>query len=885
MRRGTGGGSRSQEGRHSTKPSEMQEQRLDQIGAASSPRHEDGATAAALLRVGKKRQEPHSPTSEASEVAASQWKIEVDDADHHTIVDMTLRTVRYIVVLVFGLGFAIAYAGFSFKGMVLKSKVYDVEGSSTNADEYVSQYSSITGPLMFAVSKVLEFYCETLVFPTLQTYLHNCSFFPGDQPQRVESKVKKNALFWIFKIIFILINVGLASLYVSQLAAGIDRNISTEDLVSESPIANAATSTTAVGVTAKATNVMDTILRSVVTGNAEPFEVKTECGVASQGAARPKLTQVDTTSLSIGFPLNDWNYDLLPNGMSPTTSIEFTYGEYNKQKSKYNQQASMYGLNVTRAFETMLQGTVLFERSVTDMDFTYTFNCTLLFEEESTARRRRRLQDSSPIEDDEGEDIEADFLDDDWESTEDGTGSTKAAKCWGFDSSAQLILDQISLGNATFETLVNVLIEVMNNSRPSATDDVKLSFETYSLTDLIKIETITMDIPLDGKYAQFETELDPVNNSVPIHSLDWDECGREKCVYKSSNSYSFFRHETALTPYVSGCDVSSLYFDTDLQNFFPDNCTSEENAMMLYGMGTYLKADAFRFDSAKNKSVLVAPRAFVSLSFGRLSWEYTELDKKFDADCTDAKCMGLLIPFNNGGSVLLAGKDFIPTDYLTNNTFLKPLRLLTLNSVVIPQSEASNATNLTEWTWNAINLANIGSTGTTKRDGGSAPRCDSLVDSYIDHVERNHFYLEKPLQTMYTSALYYLLQNGVASDFVTYKVEGKNTTRLDLDGALEIKKISFSISTTSALATFAGCIAMCLLAAAVIVFPTDRVKLSPNTTPAAQYVQILTDDMYPDVIHKKRLRFDNGDALLMNEYIVDNIVLHAKRDHNKKIYL
>ncbi|KAF1319881.1 hypothetical protein FI667_g12828, partial [Globisporangium splendens] len=845
------------------KASEMPH-RLDQIGGEHRA---DDDTAALKQDSRSRKSESGADTSYDN---APQYKIEVDDADHHTIVDMTLRTVRYVVVLVFGLGFAIAYAGFSFKGMVLRHNVYDEEGSSTNADRYVSQYSSITGPLMFAVSKILEFYCETLVFPTLQTYLHNCSFFPGDQPQRVESKAKKNALFWFFKIIYILINVGLASLYVSQLSAGIERNISTQDLYSTNTIANLEST---VSVNEKEINVVDTILRSVVTGNAEPFELKTDCGTANQSGTRPKLAQVDTTTLSIGFPLNDWNYDILPVGLIANTSVNFTYGEYKKESSKYDKEFLASGLNVTRVFETMLQGTVLFERSITDMDFTQTYDCSYQIEK-ARRRRRRRLQE---VEDDEGDNTDEDFGGDDG-STE---GTIKDAKCWGFNSSAQLILDQLRFGNATYEVMVEKMIENFEISQPAvATDDVEMSFDTYSLADLISMETIAIDIPLDGDFAQFETELDPVSN-VSVLYLDVEDCGRDKCVYKSSNTFSFYRHETSLTPYVTGCNTENLYVDEDLQNFFPAGCTSEENSLMTYGLGTYIKADAFRFDSAKGKSVLVNPRSYVALSFGRVSWKYKMLDKQYGADCTDDKCSGLSIPYNSGNNVLLVGEDFIPTDHV-NNTFLRPLRLLTLNSIVVPQTASDG--NMTEWIWSPINLANVGS-GITARDGGSTSQCDSLADSYIDHIERNHLYLEKPLQSMYTSALYYLFQNGLASRFVEYKVEEKDATRLDLDGALEIKEIKFSIPLTSGIATFTGCLAMCLLAAAVILLPTDRVKLSPNTTPAAQYVQILTDDMYPDVIHKKRLRFDNGDVLLMNEYIVDNIVLHAKRDHSKKIYL
>ena len=85
--------------------------------------------------------------------------------------------------------------------------------------------------------------------------------------------------------------------------------------------------------------------------------------------------------------------------------------------------------------------------------------------------------------------------------------------------------------------------------------------------------------------------------------------------------------------------------------------------------------------------------------------------------------------------------------------------------------------------------------------------------------------------------------------------------------------------------TLADCIFIVLLMMSVIYLPTPRVKLSADTTPAAQYVQILTDDLYPDLVHKKRLRFAHGDCLLFNEYVVDAIVLNAKRDHTKKLYL
>ncbi|GMF64099.1 unnamed protein product [Phytophthora fragariaefolia] len=179
----------------------------------------------------------------------------------------------------------------------------------------------------------------------------------------------------------------------------------------------------------------------------------------------------------------------------------------------------------------------------------------------------------------------------------------------------------------------------------------------------------------------------------------------------------------------------------------------------------------------------------------------------------------------------------------------------------------------------------------------SSSECTPLVDAYLTHIEMNHFYLDgQSSQDMYSAALFYLLQRGVPTSYA----DMLSRRRLALSAvmvssgsgsgavngtAAATTDIEVNVPTATALVTLAGCIFIVVLMLCVVYLPTSRVKLSPDTTPAAQYVQILTDDLYPDVVHKKRLRFANGDCLLFNEYIVDSIVLHAKRDQTKKIYL
>lgn len=792
----------------------------------------------------------HSPPAAAVARATAAPGVAIaDDADHHTIVDMSLRTTRYVVVLFIGLGFALAYAIFSFEGLTLRSKVFEPEGSSDLADDYVEKYSSISGPMMFMISKILEFYLETLVFPTLVTYLHNCSFYPGDQPHRVESKAKANVLYWAFKCIFILINVGLASLYVSQLSDGVKQFIASGDVYSEPPVFFTYSTNNAGKALDDPMTLDQTLLKSVVTGYTDAFDLRLECGAVKHSETDPAVDQVDATSLSVGFYMNDWNSGLLASGLeNPTSSVEFTYGEFKSNPSKF--QESTKGLNVTLAVETFAQGTVLFEQAVGNMDLSRNYSCTF-------------TNGTHPF----------------------------PMQCFGVDTEVVSVLNLIAKKQESLENLVKVIVRVANNSIPqsSTTDNIKMGFHSYKVTDQIQLESITLDIPLEGAYGLDKIEFDGTNKTVPVHFLEASECGRTKCVYKSFNTKSFMRNEVSLTPFMTGCS-NKVQRDSELDTFAPPGCKPVSDAVMLFGIGSYITADSLELDSTQKRRKLVNPKAYVSLSFGKLSWAVTQLNNSHNAECTDdSKCTGLSMRLLHKQSdsdtidegMLLLGKDYIPTLH-ANSTMLRPLRLLRLNSVFVPLISEAEGEN--EFAMSVINPERVGYV--PPGVFGNAQMCDSLVDSYINHVDGNHFYMEKPLQTMYTSALYYLFQDAVATELV--KVDPKKADsekRLNLDGAWEIKEITFSVGAAPAIATFVGCFAMVALSLALIFLPTARVKQSPNTTPAAQYVQILTDDMYPDLIHKKRLRFENGDALLMNEYVVDNIVLHAKRDHSKKIYL
>ncbi|DBA01223.1 TPA: hypothetical protein N0F65_010815 [Lagenidium giganteum] len=842
--------------------------------------------------------------------------------DHHTIVSLTLWSGRYTALVLLGLSVAIAYGAFSLEGVVLESNILDEVGSSKNADDRVESFNAVTGALTFTFTKIFEFYAETFVFPSMLTYLLNCSLFPGDQPQRVRSHVKEGVLFWSFKALLILFNIGTASLYVGQRRGQVEHNVVAQDLY----LSNSSLATPIRPSNTSANSMVDlqnTILRAAVREYTAPFELLDRCqGNGEDTMYRSEWNDVDSTSVTYGFPLNEWNSWLLPRGVKAATNITLRVGDFHSKKGKFNKAADELSLNIKLAYDLFLQGKLQFERAVSDMDLSLAYPCGEVdgrwgttggsiavlrpnatttpapvrsAAASNTSERKlqmRRTQSSTAG-------AEADTL-----APETSTSSSSSTsgdvtflygddkyneelfpdgkrKCRGARTSLHLLENVTSPSMQTLEHLVETITTGINFTTPTNVDDITIGFHRFEVSQHIGIATMTIDFPLIGDYR-------PYGDGLSTRDFFPYECGAESCVFTSTNVKSFFRRELLLTRFMTDCNVKDLKYSPDYSNYLPTGCKPQDNATFLYGLGTYVRGDSLEIGSA-NLASLKNPQTYVSLSFGRLVWTPTDLDKTFDVQCGGSGCRGLDVPLQDGATrkVLLVGDKSLPTEHATSNA-TTPLRLLALNTAQVPLK--SNQSVIAMQQWNYINTANIPAVDlVSRRDEATwtTDTCNPLVDSYVAHLEANRFIMEKPLQPMLTASLFYLLQNGIVLDIDTTSPASQKggKPRLQIAGAQEEKVISFSIPSLSAGVTLSGCGLMCLLAAAVIAFPLARVKLAPHTTPAAEYVRILTDDLYPDTVHHKRLRFDNGDALPMNDYVVDGIILRAERDHSKRIFL
>uniref|UniRef100_K3X962 Uncharacterized protein n=1 Tax=Globisporangium ultimum (strain ATCC 200006 / CBS 805.95 / DAOM BR144) TaxID=431595 RepID=K3X962_GLOUD len=684
------------------------------------------------------------------------------NADRHTIVDMSLRSVRFVVITTIALVAAFTYATATNNKMELKMMHRGSKNPAVftkEVESQVSDYNALFGTIMFAGSKIFEVYCETLIFPTLHTYLHNCSLYPGDQPQRVHSKVKANAIFWGLKAVLIFMNVGFASLYVGQSsnASEVTRRLSSMEDMEPLRMHTVSHGWETLD------SLHNTILHTAVTGSTTPFTFADACH--SEGTSSLSVLDVDTTSVEVGVPTHEWSGGVLPHGATPKLHLQVGVDEFSKHALLYEEQLKAHKYDVATVMELFTQGATVLSLSL---------------------GQQPPLQSQLP---------------DSWQG------------------------------------VMNVVARAMNATLPIEVNKLNIGLEIYELAEDIMLTSMTVDVPVHPAAAS-ATVCGAGGSCVFSHPVD-----------------SQLKREISIMPYTKDCESSS-------------KCRAEDNTAFLYGLGTFVA-------SAGSSAT---PTTHLTLSFGKLVWRESPLHVRHQAECVEGHCLGLSVPLASMNGVVLVGSEAIPRDHL-EATLAAPLRLVALRPASFKEKSGDSFYS----TWDRI-VGNAASSNHTTAfvETQQFSGCHALVDSYLQHIESNRFYLEKPVQAMYTSALLYLLQNGVPTPYAD-----ATSRRLALAASSGAGKIEIvlGIPLSSSLATFIGCAVMLLLTVFVIFFPTERVKLSPNTTPAARYVQILTDDLYPDIVHKKRLRFINGDALLFNEYVVDSIVLYAKRKEQKKIYL
>ncbi|ETL34204.1 hypothetical protein L916_13532, partial [Phytophthora nicotianae] len=257
--------------------------------------------------------------------------------DSNTIVEVSLRLERFVICVAAALAASGAFLFLMSRKATLKILEGSGEELSREVNDVVDNYKSVSAYLQITASTFFAVFCETLIFPTLATYLHNCSLYPGDQPARVHSVLKERGIFWGLKMIIIIMNIGFTSVNINTERKDPSRRLTSSDEL-ETIVMPIKTS----WVVDSDAGVLHSILRTSMTGTTTPFAFEDTCkwskhndyDAAQQWGAW--ADDVDTTSVSFSFPSHAWNTALLSSHPTvPTRSAEIPLRDYLATTEKY----------------------------------------------------------------------------------------------------------------------------------------------------------------------------------------------------------------------------------------------------------------------------------------------------------------------------------------------------------------------------------------------------------------------------------------------------------------------------------------------------------------------------------------------------------------------
>ncbi|KAK1942895.1 hypothetical protein P3T76_005532 [Phytophthora citrophthora] len=352
-------------------------------------------------------------------------------------------------------------------------------------------------------------------------------------------------------------------------------------------------------------------------------------------------------------------------------------------------------------------------------------------------------------------------------------------------------------------------------------------------------------------------------------------------------------------------DCMDVQYNGNYGGWYPTDCTKSENQAVLYGIGSYISGDSFGYGGLGGDynisgnlvelefgPYIENPRRHIQFSFALLSWNATPLQEEFDARCNvfeGEECSGIWYQLPQSKRYLFAGVDRIPADILDGD-FHSPTPLVQLNTPTPMiygdpiELEYLNFDNFKNTKWDAsLNqvLAN--------------DSCSSLMEAYLHQLKDNNYFLERPLEVMYTSAFFYLLQNAGVTELAVSPSPSSSSDRLanvELKGDQQLRKIALSIPIQSFWISCGGCALVIFLAIIVIVFPLPNAEyFKPDTSTAEKYVAMKTSATYPDIVYRKTLKptkatCSDADAPTMDMFKVESMMLlHQSGDAKQYIEL
>ncbi|CAI5705101.1 unnamed protein product [Peronospora effusa] len=363
------------------------------------------------------------------------------------------------------------------------------------------------------------------------------------------------------------------------------------------------------------------------------------------------------------------------------------------------------------------------------------------------------------------------------------------------------------------------------------------SFDTLELSSNMDLDVMTLKVPLRS----------PRNASVV--------CGESCCgllQQRLNIGQQLPRKQIGMTQMNGNCSHSV-------------DCDRISNAAFLYGFTTVTTAES---------ATVVLTRSLV-LSFARLSWQYDRAAYACEAGADrEEGCQVLRHQLGDSDRHLVLPKQWLPAQFQNGS----PAASISLVQLLEPKIRQTSG--------QALSLATLEHLESWPQD--STDTCSVAVDTFLQYVNSNHFYMGDDIaETMAASALLFIFQNARVLDSAPgMKIM---VQRRLVDTTTRRVKVFLTNTKVGNRCTWTGCGLLLLLTALVFLLPNERARLSPprgGNARAERFVAVQTEQVYPNLIYKKRFRIGKtGEEIKFGEFAVKSVGLHHEMEEDEQIYI
>ncbi|KAG7377113.1 ribosome biogenesis protein tsr3 [Phytophthora pseudosyringae] len=471
--------------------------------------------------------------------------------------------------------------------------------------------------------------------------------------------------------------------------------------------------------------------------------------------------------------------------------------------------------------------------------------------------------------------------------------------------------------NATFVGEARtLLVNYFNKAENASTADelAKVEFSHVDVSDNVMFDALTIEIPTQkyGGQKDNSSRTNPFYRSLYAYTCNPKAClMADAAEYKTNGSLAT---ETTIYPRVQALaiclnDTGAEDLTTDFRYAKVDevmqSCKQRSNwSMIVVSVGKRIEGDSFeRSQDARIPTTAINARMVYSLTVGRLSWVSEDLANSFDAECaSDSGCLGVRFPLERAkdsttSEHLLVSSDSILMSSLSPinlNKYWFPVGASEWTALAATVEETRGAALETETKASLMvlprNFKAVDPSLNAYTQGQDWWNCEILIDKHLNHMEKNHLYMEHTLQPAYTAGLYYIFQNGVVRQHLPLNVtDSPSQTSLEFDGNLQEMHIQASIPTTSMILAIVGCLVVGLSGIVIAALGKHGEEgLLEHGTAATAAEAIANRGKFPPFLLGLQLRDSaTGDLaeISVDSLRVENVVLVHETDSSQQFII